>query len=333
MSLPLGFLSPPLQFARKVVNDYATTKWDGSVLRKNELPPELLEKPELVLIYLLPRIFRKLGKPFAAQFNEIWQYGPRRFQGLRYDRSLGASKYHWIFSWDQFSRASPALNSVVRELLADDVSAFSRLQSEQGPLEPRWKELRNYVNRIKAAKRGKRGWIVTTVDYRSTITYPEIPLTQLQMDTSMYWRRNEDPIRSDAYAAIGPCAVRTYVSASFRKDEGSDDVFMLPKRIGVRIWDDYNFGDSASDRLQGILLSGELSQFLGNWYDKRTGANIALHNSDFREYKSWFEPRFNSYIRRLGASPSEMLNCTDYHPISTYSEKTLSGEYKLPGSW
>ena len=329
-----------LYSAREAALDHATLNWDDRLLRKGELPPELLAKSNLVLIYLLPRIFRKLGMPQAAQCNELWQHGTARFrEALRVDPKIatidGGSPYYWMFSWPQFSRISPTLRTVVSNLLAESVDALPRLRTEQGAHEDHWAGLRAYSRRLRVEYGGAKEWRTSSRDYRQTVAYPDIALKRQAVTYDRFKDEGEDPMKSDAFASIGSCAARAYLFADFRKSKDSDAIFMRPRRVGVRIWDDYNFRDNWADYVSGLVADGRASQFLGNWINRADGSKVTLHNSDFEEYRTWFAPRFNEHVKRRNASQGTLLMCTDYHPVSTWVERDVTSpyEYSLPPSW
>lgn len=340
MAAPLtvaGALAVPALFvAREATLQYASLKWDSGVLQQDELPPELMAKPNLVLIYLLPRMFRKLGFPQAAQFNEIWQHGTAGFKGLKLDAKLEGSPYYWMFSWAQFAKISPALRTIVADVMKDNVDALPRLGTPQGEPEVRWKDLRDFARGLRRKYRGKNAWKESSPDYRWTLTYPRIPLETRPMTTAIYWLNGENPVKSDAYAAIGPCAVRSYLFADFRKQDGDDNIYVRPRRVGVRVWDDYNFNDSSMfDYISGLIADGEASQFLGKWKNRADGSTVTLHNSDFEEYRTWFAPLYNQHLEKKRASPEKMLKCTDFHAVSTWVEEEIKtpDEYPVSPLW
>jgi hypothetical protein len=318
-----------LAYAHSAAMKYASLKYDGGILEKSELPPELMTRPALVLIHFLPRIFKKLGMPNAALFNEIWRHGPTRFRGLKRDASLEGSPYYWVFSWAQFSKISPALEAALSGAVLENIKALKNILSEQGSQDPRWKRLKTFVGDV----RKKKEWKGLSTDYRWALRHPDILLQTVQMTTSMYDEHRE--VKTDSYASLGPCAIRIYLLAEFIKKKDSDVVVMRPRRIGARIWDDYNFNDSILDYLTGLIADGTASQFLGNWINNSDGSLITLHNSDFQEYKNWFKPIYNQHLARNRGDMEKILDCTDFHLISTWFEKEIESgeEYAIPATW
>lgn len=336
MPLSPMVLRPALSYARQAILEYATLPFDGQLLGKGELPTELMTKPNLVLIYLLPRIFRRLGKPQAAQFNEIWQHGDARFKGLKLDARIEGSPYYWLYASEQFLRISPTFRATVSSVLKENVDALSRIGTPYGSIESRWRNLRDFARKLRSANKNKKEWRALSPDFRSTVAHPKILLETQEVTSATYALSGEDPMRSDAYAAVGPSAVRSYLFAEFRKQDGDDNIYVLPRRVGVRIWDDYGFNDSGIlDYLSGLFANGEASQFLGNWRDKKGESTISLHNSDFEEYRSWFMPLYNQFLEKRRAGPEKRLRCTDFHPISTWIEEEIKTptEYPLSPSW
>ena len=107
-------------------------------------------------------------------------------------------------------------------------------------------------------------------------------------------------------------------------------MFVKPTRIGVRIWDDYNFNDPKLDSHSSLAkVIGRLtSQLLGVWNDTDTDDSILLQNADFQSYRNEFMPLYN----RQNPPPQRKMICQDYSPVSDFATHIIEtgAEYPLP---
>lgn len=157
---------------------------------------------------------------------------------------------------------------------------------------------------------------------------PDVLLETRQIDTATYLANGESPLKSDAYAAMGPCAVRSYFWADIKKRSGDEKTYVRPKRVGIRIWDDYNFRDD--DWISNLGgLSGIASQFLGVWANSADGSYIVLQNSDFNAFREKFMHRYNEFLdsRRSG---KPRLVCHDFSSFSDYMEVDVASTIEYP---
>ena len=101
-------------------------------------------------------------------------------------------------------------------------------------------------------------------------------------------------------AAIGNCGVRAYLSGNIIKKKGDPKIYVQPKRVAVRIWDDYNFRDEGVFDLGAYCKAA--SQFLGIWANRADGSFIELNNADFIGFREKFMGRYNQFLDLLTAT-------------------------------
>lgn len=323
-----AFALKALDVARNAALESVALRWDDRVLGPDELPAELIAERPLVLIYLMPRVFKFLGLPVASTFATLWQYGGTDSGKLSNDALVPGGGFYWKFSVKALS-GSQTVQNVVKNSLASYLQALPSMGTIAGVHDEQWSDLRRLANTFRAVHEGKDEWTEQSPDFRLVVASPKIYLGYKTVDTGTYLANGESPLKSDAYASIGPFGLRGYLSATFRKRAGDERVYVKPRKVGVRIWDDYNFGDDNVSKISGILLAGRASQFLGYWKNTRNGEFISLKNSDFSRFRDFFRPRYNSFLNDKRSAKPRLL-CQDFSPISDFVEQDVAAPDEYP---
>jgi hypothetical protein len=309
--------------------DLASLRWDSRVLAKDELPDELLAMKHQVFIFLLPRVFESLNFSMASFFSSLWLFGKGKMGDVKKDDGLPGS-YYWRFKLGDFNK-SATLSMEVKSTLDKNLNVLPQMGTPASADDNRWQNLRLVASSIKKRHKKAEQWSESTRDYRSISVMPDVLLEYRQIDTGTYISDGENPLNSDAYAALGHCAVRAYLWAEIKKQPKDDRIFVRPKRIGVRVWDKYDFEDRQWVSNLGSL-SNLASRFLGFWADASDGSRIVLRNSDFKAFKDNFMPRYNKFLDSKRSNKPRLV-CRDFAVFSEYVEVDINStsEYPLIG--
>ncbi|WP_213290552.1 hypothetical protein [Bradyrhizobium sp. sGM-13] len=332
-----------LRFAGRAALDTVTTRWDSQVLGDNELPPELRTEERFLLIFLLPRLLKLQGATLAHNCAMRWQYGQgpgREFKVIAV-KGRKPIKY-WTFKLSQIGK-SVTLMSAIDEVLLEAVKAIEELAAPTAAKSARWEKLFTLASQL-AKDNKKPAWTKAVGDYRTQMDHPSYPILIRNVSDEDYIEHQEHPLQSDAFKAIGKCAIRAYLHGQLIKRDGSPDIKFKPERVGVRIWDDYDFVDGAlsdwssiknlrAGESLGFLLTGRYSQPLGRWQQKGKDPYI-LQNADFADYRNLFRPKYNEWLNKRSGNHKKddgYLVCEDYSSVSEFKEFLIKtgAEYKL----
>jgi len=319
-----------LRAARNAALGVPALKWENKALSKGDLPEDLLVNRNLVLIYLLPKIFAKLDFRMSSFNSSLWQYGKGDLGKLNRNTTLPGTEYYWQFKTSDFDQ-SITVKKALRSTLNTNVNLLSKIGSTEGITDERWGKLRSFAADATVRNKEKASWSVGTPDYRNAVTSPAIYLGYTAWNTADFLVNGEMPNRSDAYGAMGPFATRSYLHADIKKYSGDETIYVKPKRVGVRIWDSYDFNNNDwVGSLVGFLASGRASQFLGSWLNPADASAIVLQNADFIEFRNKFMPRYNQFLEEK-RSGLPRLQCKDFYSFSEYVEKEITApdEYAL----
>jgi hypothetical protein len=327
-------LSAALNAAKKAATSVIALKWSSGGLKASELPPELVTNRIHLAIYLLPRAFAALDCPVASEFAELWLFGNSkkrridRVKQIQPKPDLPVSR----FQIAEFGK-SPTITNVVELMLKTGVATLPQMAGAEYALDSRWANLRAIAQSVAKGHRNKDQWSQPGPGFEGKILDPDILTEIYPITRGTYLMNGESPLSSDAYGALGDCAARAYLETVLSKKSGDDRIFVRPTRVGVRIWDDYNFTDDPghwSAKLLSKVLPQAVSQFLGSWEDAGTGGEpIILQNSDFQSFREKFKPIYNNQK----PSPERPLVCQDFSPVSHFATRAVEGgaEYPLWG--
>lgn len=329
------FLSAALSSATKTVAvSSGAMRWSSGALKAGELPPELTKNRAHLAIYLLPRAFSSLNCQMASEFAELWQFGASKRRKIeRISRSYPKTPLLICrYRLNEFS-GSETIQNVVTGVLQKATDTLPEMASGEKASDDRWLELRRIAKEFAARHKKDDRWSESTRSFIGVDEDPVVRLEKRAITTETFLLNGESPFSSDAYGAIGSFAARAYLEAVVSKKAGDDRVFVKPVRVGVRLWDDYDFNDfSAPDWMKSKLMSkvfGRLtSQFLGVWKDTDSDDVVVLQNSDFRSFREQFMPVYNSQV----PAPPRKMTCEDFASVSDFAVKDVAGnvEYPLP---
>lgn len=328
----LDILSAALSSATKAVTTPVAMKWSSRSLKAGELPPELTKNRAHLAIYLLPRAFASLGCPMASEFAELWQFGSskrRRIEriGRPYPKpELLICRY----TLSEFG-GSETIKTVVNGVLQKAIDTLPQMASSDSALDERWQELRRIAKEAARINKEKDHWTESTPSFVGVLENPVVRVEAREIGTAAYIANGEFPLGSDAYGAIGPFAARAYLEAVLSKRAGEDRIFVKPTRVGVRIWDDYDFKDfddpnSKKAELLSKVFGRLTSQFLGIWNDADGDDVVVLRNSDFRSFREQFMPVYNSQ----SPAPARKMTCEDYSSVSDFTTRHVEGGAEYP---
>lgn len=323
-------LAAALASATRAVTTPVAMKWSSRGLRDGELPPDLTKNRTHLAIYLLPRAFASLNCPMASEFAELWLFGASRRRKLeRIGRHYPkAPLLICRYDLNEFG-GSATIKTVVSNILQAAIDTLPKMASAESIQDDRWQELRRIAKDTAARHKKKDQWSESTPSFINVLEYPEIRVENRGITTDTYITHGESPLQSDAYGAIGECAVRAYLEAVISKKPGDDRIFVRPTRVGVRVWDDYNFTDtpgSTMGKLLSRVLGRQASQFLGFWQDTDGDDVILLQNSDFRSFRETFMPAYNNLV----PPPEKKLTCEDYSSASNFVTRMIQGDAEYP---
>lgn len=325
-------LTAALSSATKAVTSAVAMKWSSASLRAGELPPELMKNRAHLAIYLLPRAFANLGCPMASEFAQLWQFGVAKRRKVErtirpYPKpSLLVCRYNL----NEFG-GSETLKTVVNSMLQKAVDTLPQMASVETALDGRWDRLRKLAKETAARHKKDDHWAEATPSFMGVLEEPLVRIETRAIGTEIFIANGEVPLNSDAYGAIGPFAARAYLEAVLSKKAGDDRIFVKPTRIGVRVWDDYDFKDfddptSKKAELMSKVFGRLTSQFLGVWKDTDTDDLVVLRNSDFNTFRNEFMPVYN---KQLPAPPSQMT-CEDYSSVSDFVTRVVDAPTEYP---
>ncbi|MGT2537279.1 hypothetical protein ACQCN7_21660 [Escherichia coli] len=323
-------LSAALKASNTAVKSVIALNWRNDRLNHNELPPELLKNRHHVAIYLMPKTFMNLNRPMASEFAELWQFGKSRTHQVE---KAGSNPQKPLsichFKLSEFG-SSATVKTAVSSILEKSIATLPQMAGVETGFDERWDALRSVATEIAQQNVKTDSWSVPTPSFEATLEYPLMFLEKRAIGTDTYVVNGESPLSSDAYGAIGAFAARAYFEAVLSKKTGDDRLFVKPTRVGVRIWDDYDFNDS-SDLMKALsfVFGKYASQFLGFWNEEKSGEAIILQNHDFRTFREQFMPVYNSQI----PAPVRPMVCQDFSPVSEFAIRTIEGgaEYPLAG--
>ena len=300
-------------------------------MKVGELPPELTRNRAHLAIYLLPRAFSSLGSPMASEFAELWQFGTSKRRKIEktsrpYPKlPLRICRYRL----SEFG-GSETLKTVVSAVLQKAIDTLPQMASAETALDERWQELRRIAKTTADSNKKNDHWSVATPSFIGVLENPLVSVEKRGISTDTFIANGEMPLSSDAYCAIGPFAARAYLEAVLSKKAGDDRIFVKPTRVGVRIWDDYDFKDDEPDSQMAKLMSKVLgrltSQFLGVWQDTDSDDVVVLQNSDFQSFRKEFMPVYNSQ----SPAPVRKLICEDYSSVSDFATRMIEGAADYP---
>lgn len=310
--------------------DALTIDWERGLLREGELPKTLQNDPAMVLIFLLPRIFRRLDPPrrMAAVCAELWQYGKSENWRLRSESQLPGTGKFWKFDPKIFD-GSDTLSHHVRSLLDDCAGKLALMESPAGRVGSGWSAIREFAEQLRRERQKLDAWTASSPSYRDVLARPRINLENRGVTTLDYLARGEFPLHSDAFGALGAFGLRSYVQGEFRKKSGDPKIYFKPARLAVRIWDSYDFKDAeAVTELGKAVAKIQPSQPLGRWKESASRQATYLTNSDFETFRNSFMPKYNDYLLKIRSNRPRLF-CEDFLSISEYIERPLSGHGEL----
>lgn len=328
-------LSAALSYATRAATTPVAMKWSSRSLKAGELPAELTKNRAHLAIYLLPRAFASLGCPMASEFAELWQFGGSKKRRIeRISRSYPkAPLLICRYALSEFG-GSETIKTVVNGVLQKAIDTLPQMASIDTALDERWQELRRIAKEAAGRHKKDDQWSEATPSFTAVLENPAIRVETRGISTETFIANGEIPLSSDAYGAIGPFAARAYLEAVLSKKNGDDRIFVKPSRVGVRIWDDYDFMDfddpnSKKAQLLSKVFGRLTSQFLGFWNDTDSDDVVVLRNSDFRSFREEFMPVYNNQ----SPAPARKMTCEDYSSVSDFSIRAVEGgaEYPLPG--
>lgn len=321
-----NILSAALKASTTAAKSVVALTWSSGNLKGSELPAELLTNRAHVAIYLLPRTFGTKF-PMASEFAELWQYGSSKKHQLE---QVGQKPTRSIcrFQLSEFD-GSATVKRVVSATLEKAIATLPQMSRGETAFDERWEHLRTFAANVAARRKKEDEWSEKSPDFEATVENPMILLETRGPGTDTYAANGENPLNSDAYAAIGPFAARAYLEAEISKKAGDDRVFVKPTRVGVRIWDDYDFNDNRAMSILSSVFGKYASQFLGLWNDADKDEVIVLQNSDFRTFREQFMPVYNNQK----PPPERKMICQDFSPVSNFATRAIDTgvEYELLG--
>lgn len=330
-----NILAAALTSATKAAKSVSTLKWSSRSLKAGELSTELTKNRAHLAIYLLPRAFASLNCPMASEFAQLWQFGSSKKRQIESIKQSYPTPNLSVcrFKQSEFG-ASETIKTVVSSMLERSIATLPQMALVVSTLDTRWNEVRATAKAMAAKYKDKDQWSESTKSFESILIKPPMLLETYGISPDIYIAHGEWPLNSDAFGAIGSFAVRAYLEALLSKKAGDDRIFVKPTRVGVRIWDDYDFKDFDNpDSLKAKLLSkvfGRLtSQFLGRWADVDTDEAVILQNSDFQTFREQFKPIYN--IQK--PAPAKQMVCQDFSAVSDFVIRPVEGgaEYPLWG--
>lgn len=327
-----NILSAALSSATKAATAPVAMRWSSRTLKAGELPPELTKNRAHLAIYLLPRAFTSLNCPMASEFAELWQFGTSKRRkiekiGRPYPKSpLMICRY----KLNEFS-GSETIKNVVDGVLQKAIDTLPQMVSGETASDDRWLELRRIAKDFAARHKKDDNWSEATRSFIGVDEDPVVRLEKRAISTETFLLNGENPLTSDAYGAIGPFAARAYLEAVISKKAGDDRIFVKPTRVGVRLWDDYDFKDfddpdSKKAKLMSKVFGRLTSQFLGIWQDTDSDDVVVLQNSDFRTFREQFMPIYNRQV----PAPPRKLTCEDFSSVSDFAVKDVAGNVEYP---
>jgi hypothetical protein len=265
----------------------------------------------------------------ASFYSSLWQFGQGEYGSLK-EIAPNQGNWHWKPKLNDFMDSLTVADSV-SSLLDEIVTDLPKMEVLNE--DSRWcREVRKQAKALRQDHAGEEAWFWTSEDYRDVLVNPSIYLGYNPVTTTDFLVRGEKITESDAYGALGPFGLRAYLSADISKKAGDERIYVSPKRVAVRIYDEYGFTDSGKDQVLGFLLSARASQFLGNWTDAENGEEISLANEDFTRYRNDFRPIYNSFLDSKSDNRPHLV-CRDFETFSEYIERDVTGaQYVLAGA-
>ena len=322
-------MSTALGFAKKAALQLTTTNFPSMAVGVgNELPPSLRNNPKFVMIYYLPRVLSEIDKPLASRLMTLWQYGKAKGTIPLDQNSLLPLKNFHKFS-PMLLKSSSVFEMALQAFLLDRVGALTQLGSEQLKTEQQWEKFRIEAKKLISKNLRKDAWEEQTGNYLLSVADPPIPIGFKSFGLVDYISAGKSPMSSDAYFSLGECAFRACLQGKFIKKPGDPLIYFSPIKVGVRIFDNYDFSDSVSFKtLVDFFVGGSFSQYLGTWAST-TDTAIILQNADFAGFREEFRKSYNSFLDST-RSAKDRLVCKDFHPISDFVEQVVDPvEYAL----
>jgi hypothetical protein len=317
--------------ATKVVGDRFPMEWDGR-LAKKRLPEALLSDKRYAVIFMLPKIFYNLRLFIASELATVWLWGGIESRQVRHEGDVRYIR----FRLKEFG-GSETISTMVPWRLKSNAELLSTMSSAESIRDARWKYLRAEVEAAIQKNAGRDTWNSLTPDNEGKINHPMVSLENYQVSKSSYFQHGESLTSSDAFAAMGSCAIRSYLTARIIKKSGDNGIYIRPLSVKTRVWDDYDFEDSTGVSIRSVQdaakdkdFSGlfSYSQYLGSWEDISNGEMISLSNLDYRNFSEVFKKQYNKYAEASGSK--RMLVCKNFHSVSDYLSQDVSGQGEYP---
>ncbi|WLD99919.1 hypothetical protein PX860_22865 [Agrobacterium leguminum] len=304
-------------------------QWDSKAKGAAKLPQELFGNPAHLAIFLLPEAFTKMGLLKAAECARVWLFGKGKSHSAAEARHPETDEKWRVcrFSLSEF-RDSEMLKTQVDRLLGDAHDKLPAVATPDGFKDSRWDGLKTAAGKAIDNFQGKASW-ERSLSFTDRIVNPPIYITAYQVTKLDFIAKDEWITRSDLYASFGDFALRSYLAAKIVKKKGDDQVYLQPKSVAVRLWDDYDFVEKSVLRACAPLIPSICSEVLGWWMDEATGTTITLNDNDFVSFRRDFLPVYNATKPR----EKPALLCLDFHPYSDFSVRKVEAapEYPLPG--
>lgn len=318
-----------LAAATKAITSPVALKWSSNSLQTGELPKELLKNRTHLAIYLLPRAFATLNCPMASEFAELWQFGSSKKRSIEHIKQSYPEKPLFVchFQQSEFG-SSQTIKTVVQSMLEKSVSILPQMALAENALDERWTHLRTIASDMLKEHKQEDQWSKATASFESTLVNPQVKLEVRGPGLDTFLANGEWPLSSDAYGAIGAFAVRSYLEAIISKKAGDDLIYVKPTRVGVRLWDTYDFIEKGIWKDLVTVLGRRVSEFLGIWNDENTDDSILLQNADFQTFREEFMPVYN----QQRPAPQRKMVCQDFSAVSDFVTRPIDGgaEYPLP---
>jgi hypothetical protein len=264
----------------------------------------------------------------AAACAELWQYQKSGNWELKTDIKMPGTGKYWKFKLDYFEK-SPTLSSALRSILDDNAGQLSLMAFPTARGGEKWSAIRSAAEEARS-KNKEKDWVYSTKDYIDELVKPQIHTEYRAISPKDYTLNGENPLHSDAYAAMGSYGLRAYVRGEFQKKKNDPKIYFRPLRIGARVWDSYDFADDGWAQTIGKFLeTTKLSQLLGRWKEAGSGESIYLNNADFVEYRTSFKPKYNNFLNAKRSNKPRLV-CEDFSSVSDYRERVLDGQLQFP---
>jgi hypothetical protein len=327
-----NILAAALGAATKAATGPFAMAWSSRSLKTGELPPELTKNRAHLAIYLLPRAFASLGSPMASAFAELWLFGVSKRRVI--ERTIRPYPKPPLrichYKLSDFG-GSETVKTVVQAVLQKAIDTLPQMSSVETALDQRWEALRRVATEAAALRKNDDQWNVATPSFIGVLETPSVLLETRGIGATTYIANGETPFSSDAYGALGKFSARAYLEAILSKKAGDDRIFVKPTRVGVRIWDDYDFKDFDESELDlskplARVYARLTSQFLGIWNDTDSEDVVVLRNSHFHSFREEFMPVYN----RQTPAPATKMICEDYSSVSDYATQVLQDAAEYP---